>query len=100
MSNSLLRLIDPLGAVSCFSGTDLASNGVYDPRQRGSTMHRSLSPGRRPASAAYERFLMSSFTAADKAAPPAVLLSDNRAAPGRQPNLFHRLAAPHPPLLR
>jgi CRP/FNR family cyclic AMP-dependent transcriptional regulator len=54
-------------------------------------MHRSLSPGRRPASAAYERFLMSSFTGADKAAPAAVLLSDNRAALGRQPNLFERL---------
>jgi CRP/FNR family transcriptional regulator, cyclic AMP receptor protein len=53
-------------------------------------MHRSLSPGRRPA-AAYERFLMSGFTGADKAAPAAVLLADDRTSLGRQPNLFERL---------
>src|SRR5882757_1622332 len=56
-------------------------------------MHRSLSPGARPASAAHELFRMATFTGADAVAPVAVLLTDNRGAVGHQPNLFERIDA-------
>jgi CRP-like cAMP-binding protein len=62
-------------------------------------MHTSLTATRVPAPTTDPRLLISGFTTADKIAPAAVLLSDNRAALDRQPNLFDRLDAPGRKLL-